>query len=452
MAPTRAALETLGQTRLLLLALGTAAVSVVPCTRASASSTSASCSGSRARGRRALPPHDVAAGSATPMPGTTCECAASKSANECWLKADKSIVGSNYCILGDGRTAGSTWTWANCVYQEKALLLNCPTSLCPVATTTTSTSTSDIDASVYVRSSPGGVCPAGATAITGKSECEQALTALGIAFAGGAVQDGEVCFQKSSSNDGGDSRICATVHTMGRAGGGCPVGNTRAIVDKSECEEALAALGMSFKRAGIQDGKACFQTGKGLGRGDGTQGPVARLVCRTTADRRDTAHDVVVVGAGSAGLYAAKNLRARGYSVLVLEATGAVGGRVKSATLGDMRVEMGAEEHYGADGSNPVHPALQAKYGASVCAPTYQGLYANSMDEGKGTCWNSYSAKRRCTPDSDITRMDNYFYDWCWPPCLHTDPTSTLADDVMDEFGVGPSHRAYHLYVKHNVA
>ena len=64
--------------------------------------------------------------SPTPMPGTTCECAASKSANECWLKADKSIVGSNYCTLGDGRTPGSTWTWANCVYQEKALLLNCP--------------------------------------------------------------------------------------------------------------------------------------------------------------------------------------------------------------------------------------------------------------------------------------------------------------------------------------
>jgi len=59
-------------------------------------------------------------------PGTTCECAASKGVNECWLKADKSMVGSNYCTLGDGRTPSSDWTWAKCVYQGKTMLLNCP--------------------------------------------------------------------------------------------------------------------------------------------------------------------------------------------------------------------------------------------------------------------------------------------------------------------------------------
>ena len=57
-----------------------------------------------------------------------------------------------------------------------------------------------------------------------------------------------------------------------------------------------------------------------------------------------TSHDVIVVGAGSAGLYAAQTLENLGYDVLILEASGRIGGRIKSATLGDMRVELGAEE------------------------------------------------------------------------------------------------------------
>ena len=52
-----------------------------------------------------------------------------------------------------------------------------------------------------------------------------------------------------------------------------------------------------------------------------------------------TSHDVIVVGVGSAGLYAAKTLENLGYDVLILEASGRIGGRVKSATLGDMRVD-----------------------------------------------------------------------------------------------------------------
>ena len=36
---------------------------------------------------------------------------------------------------------------------------------------------------------------------------------------------------------------------------------------------------------------------------------------------QNTAHDVVIVGAGSAGLYAAKTLIADGYDVLIIEAT-----------------------------------------------------------------------------------------------------------------------------------
>ena len=83
----------------------------------------------------------------------------------------------------------------------------------------------------------------------------------------------------------------------------------------------------------------------------------------TVSTGSNTAQDVVVVGAGSAGLYAAKVLIAEGYDVLIIEATGRIGGRVKSATLGDMRVELGAEEHYLETGDNPVWPAIRGMYG-----------------------------------------------------------------------------------------
>jgi monoamine oxidase len=66
------------------------------------------------------------------------------------------------------------------------------------------------------------------------------------------------------------------------------------------------------------------------------------------ASATNTTHDVIVVGAGSAGLYATKNLINDGYDVLIIEATDRIGGRVYSKTLGDMRVQMGAEEHYDA--------------------------------------------------------------------------------------------------------
>lgn len=158
-----------------------------------------------------------------------------------------------------------------------------------------------------------------------------------------------------------------------------------------------------------------------------------------------TAHDVVVVGAGSAGLYAAKTLLEEGYDVLIIEATDRIGGRVKSATLGDMRVELGAEEHYLSAGDNPVWPAITGEFGSSVYVSAYQGSDVYSMDNGTSTCWTTGAALHPCDDDSDVTTMYD-FWGWYWKPNQHQDPTTSVADDVADEYGVDSSHRAYHLY------
>ena len=54
-----------------------------------------------------------------------------------------------------------------------------------------------------------------------------------------------------------------------------------------------------------------------------------------------TSHDVVVVGAGFAGLIAARELRKAGHSVVVVEARDRIGGRTHSERLGDHVVEYG---------------------------------------------------------------------------------------------------------------
>ncbi|MDG2138413.1 MAG: NAD(P)-binding protein, partial [Luminiphilus sp.] len=159
----------------------------------------------------------------------------------------------------------------------------------------------------------------------------------------------------------------------------------------------------------------------------------------------DTSHDVIVVGAGSAGLYATRTLQALGYDVLLIEATDRIGGRVKTATLGDMRVELGAEEHYLGAGDNPVWPAIRAEYGEDVYTNGYEGLEAYSMDQGAGTCWTTPLALNPCANDPDVARVSE-FYDWYWRPELHQDSSASLADEVLATYGVGVDHRAYHLY------
>ncbi len=71
--------------------------------------------------------------------------------------------------------------------------------------------------------------------------------------------------------------------------------------------------------------------------------------------------DVVVLGAGLAGLAAARDLTAGGADVLVLEARDRVGGRVEQVTLTDGRlVQMGGEV---VGSGHPAYLALSASSG-----------------------------------------------------------------------------------------
>jgi monoamine oxidase len=53
--------------------------------------------------------------------------------------------------------------------------------------------------------------------------------------------------------------------------------------------------------------------------------------------------DVIIIGAGAAGLYAGYLLKAQGFDVQILEANNRVGGRIKSLEdFTDFPVELGA--------------------------------------------------------------------------------------------------------------
>src|SRR5271168_1922510 len=58
-------------------------------------------------------------------------------------------------------------------------------------------------------------------------------------------------------------------------------------------------------------------------------------------------NDVVVVGAGMAGLTAARTLAEAGLKVLVVEAQDRIGGRIWTRHIGDEAIELGAEFIHG---------------------------------------------------------------------------------------------------------
>jgi hypothetical protein len=75
---------------------------------------------------------------------------------------------------------------------------------------------------------------------------------------------------------------------------------------------------------------------------------------------RDKLYDAVVIGAGFAGLAAARHLHKAGLSVVVLEALDRVGGRAKTIQTSGGQLEMGAQWFHGTEG-HPVYEYAVAK-------------------------------------------------------------------------------------------
>ena len=175
---------------------------------------------------------------------------------------------------------------------------------------------------------------------------------------------------------------------------------------------------------------------------------LALLSTPSAAVEPSTDHDVVIVGAGASGLYAGFTLHNLGYDILILEATNRHGGRVYSDVLGDVGIEHGAEELYGAS-NNFVFNDVKAAFGNG--AQTKIFTESSSQDQlivmdadGMGTgkvCW---SQTGNCDSDGDIVDYWDFYYD---TGNHDNDPTDELLSDYLDTtWGVPSTSRSYHLY------
>lgn len=86
--------------------------------------------------------------------------------------------------------------------------------------------------------------------------------------------------------------------------------------------------------------------------------------------------DVVVVGAGLAGLECARSLHSRGIDVRVVEAAGSVGGRVRSEVVDGFTIDRGFQV------LNPAYPAVRTRIdvGALDLRPMFPGLLVRRED------------------------------------------------------------------------
>jgi monoamine oxidase len=167
-----------------------------------------------------------------------------------------------------------------------------------------------------------------------------------------------------------------------------------------------------------------------------------------SAEAPSTDHDVVIVGAGAAGLYAAYTLDNLGYDVLIVEARHEHGGRIDSHMLGDVRIEDGAEELYGMT-NNFVFNDIKAAYGNDAQIrifreiPTQDTLIVMDADGmgGGSTCW---AESGNCDADADIVDYWDFYFD---TGNHDNDPTDQLVSDYLDTtWGVPSTSRGYHLY------
>lgn len=103
-----------------------------------------------------------------------------------------------------------------------------------------------------------------------------------------------------------------------------------------------------------------------------------------------TRADVVVIGAGISGLAAAASLEAEGKSVIVLEASDRIGGRIHTDRSLGSPVDLGASWIHGTSG-NPI-TELARRYGVETVPTDYESitLFEGTSRRTELTAWDDY--------------------------------------------------------------
>lgn len=126
----------------------------------------------------------------------------------------------------------------------------------------------------------------------------------------------------------------------------------------------------------------------------------------------DDAADILVIGAGMAGLAAAKKLRDAGKQVIVLEARNRIGGRTFThPTWKDAPVDLGASWIHGDGNSNPI-ASLARSIGARLVTTSYDNMDAFDTDGTKlGTAATDHIKALQDELESVLAKAQDLSYD-----------------------------------------
>jgi monoamine oxidase len=127
--------------------------------------------------------------------------------------------------------------------------------------------------------------------------------------------------------------------------------------------------------------------------------------------------DVVIIGAGAAGIAAARRLATSRFSSMVLEATGRVGGRAWTCDIADMRLDLGCGWLHSADRNPSTRIAEAVGFAVDRHAPVWGRQY-----HGIGFSQAEQAAARRAHAAWE-QRMES------------TPPNSDCASDALEPEG-----------------